>query len=360
MTAGQAKWSIVGQGLAGTCLAWALWQRGVKFLLLDRGAGGSSRVAAGMINPITGKNFEPSWRLAEFLPEALAFYAGVEAQLGRQVWYPLPVLRLAGSDKEWRKIVSKLHASSVAPWVGGEIAAPAGWAGAVQVCGGGRLDTRAFLDGSREFFQALGCYQAFELPYDNMGETVIRCEGAAGLMAGHYGPHRCAKGEILTLRAVAWDETHIRIGAGGWLVPQGGGVFKVGSTYEWNELDEVPTAQGRLRVEEIASRLGGEVFEVIGHEAGIRPILRRSEPMIGPLAGGGWMFNALGSKGSLYAPGMAGRLVRCLLDGAEPEPEVDFRVFCRQTRGDESHGSLVSTASDGTGTGNFKTFDPGG
>src|SRR5262245_21225568 len=57
-------WTIVGQVLAGTCLAWALWDRGEGFLMIDRGAGGSSRVAAGMVYPITGKNFEPSWRIA--------------------------------------------------------------------------------------------------------------------------------------------------------------------------------------------------------------------------------------------------------------------------------------------------------
>ena len=336
MNGAAVKWTIVGQGLAGTCLAWALWRRGVKFTLVDRGAGGSSRVAAGMVNPVTGKNFEPSWRIAEFLPEALEFYAQIEARIGRQVWYPLPVLRLAGSDKEWRKISNKLTEPHVAPWVGGEVVPPMGWSGAVAVRGGGRLDTRAFMDGSRDFFQQLGCYQLGDVPYADNRDGVIWCEGAVGLLAGRYGPQRCAKGEILTLRAKGWDESQIRIGAGGWLVPQGGGIFKVGSTYEWNELDEIPTAQGRARVEEIASRLGGAEFEVIDHEAGVRPILRRSEPLIGPLAEGGWMFNALGSKGSLYAPGMAARLARWLLDGIEPEPEVDFRVFLQQTRADES------------------------
>ncbi|MEY4569741.1 MAG: hypothetical protein RLZZ398_1180 [Verrucomicrobiota bacterium] len=325
------QWTIAGQGLAGTCLAWALWKRGAEFMLVDRGAGGSSRVAAGMVNPLTGKNFEPSWRIAEFLPEALEFYAGVEKRIGQQVWYSFPVLRLAGSDKEWRKMVSKLDAPDVAPWVAGEVAAPDGWLGAVAVRGGGRLDTRAFMDGSRGFFEKLGCYRKGEVSLAGNDENVIWCEGAAGLLAGRCGAHRCAKGEILTLRAEGWDESCIRIGAGGWLVPQGGGVFKVGSTYEWDELDELPTDRGRARVEEIASRLGGEVFEVIGHEAGVRPILRRSQPLIGPLDGGGWMFNALGSKGSLYAPGMAGRLARWLVDGIEPEPEVDFRVFREQT-----------------------------
>ncbi len=320
--------TIVGQGLAGTCLAWELWWRGAEFQMIDRGTGGSSRIAAGLINPVTGKNFGPSWRIAEFLPEALGFYAKVEAELGLKFWHPMPVLRLARDDKEWRKITAKLDQPDVRPWVSGEVTAPDGWAGAVEVRGGGRLDTRAFLDGSREFFRDAGRFSIGE-----MESGGIRCDGAAGLMGGSYGPHRCAKGEILTLRAPEWDARHIRIGAGGWLVPLGGGNFKVGSTYEWNELNELPTAAGRVRVEEIAARLGGEGFEVIDHEAGIRPILRRSEPLIGPLEGGGWMCNALGSKGSLYAPGMAARLARWLLDGTEPEPTVDYRVFRNQFGG---------------------------
>jgi glycine oxidase len=335
VSAGAPEWTIVGQGLAGTCLAWQLWRRGVAFTLLDRDTGGSSRVAAGMVNPITGKNFEPSWRIADFLPEALEFYAAAEQRIGRQVWYPFPVLRLAGSDKEWRKIVSKLESPDVAPWVAGEVEPPAGWVGAVEVRGGGRLDTRAFLDGSREFFKELGCFRIGALDPDDFRAGEIRCEGAAGLFQGRYGPHRCAKGEILTVRASGWDEHQIRIGAGGWLVPQGGGLFKAGSTYEWNELDEVPTLSGRLRVEEIARRLGGGDCEVVAHEAGIRPILRRSQPLIGPLGGGAWMCNALGSKGSLYAPGLARRLADWLVDGAEPEPDVDIRVFLQQLAPDE-------------------------
>ncbi|MES2475216.1 MAG: FAD-dependent oxidoreductase [Verrucomicrobiota bacterium] len=328
-------WVIVGQGLAGTCLAWALWERGAPFRLIDRGHGGSSRVAAGMINPVTGKNFEPSWRIAEFLPEALAFYQRVEARIDRQVWHPLPVLRLAGSDKEWRKMKAKLDRPEVAPWVTGEAAAPVGWVGAIELRGGGRLDARPFMDGSRVFFESVGCYQLGEVSVDEIHPGEIRCEGAAGLMTGKYGPHRCAKGEILTVRAVGWDETHIRIGAGGWLVPQGGGIFKAGSTYEWDLLDERPTEQGRVRVEEIAARLGGGDFEIIDHEAGVRPILRRSQPLIGPFAEGGWMMNALGSKGSLYAPGMAARLAAWLIDGTEPEAAVDFRHFSQQSSGNE-------------------------
>jgi len=323
-----APWHIVGQGLAGTCLAWMLWQRNVPFIISDLEDGGSSRVAAGMVNPITGKNFEPSWRIGDFLPEALSFYQAVESLLEVKVWHGFPVLRLARDEKEWRKMESKLAAESVRPWIAGKMDAPHGWHAAVEVKGGGRLDTRAFLDGSRGFFQKHGIYQKRRIDPIPADDHAIRCEGAVGLMRGDFGTHRCAKGEMLTVRAPSWDQTRIRVGGGGWLVPLGEGCFKAGATYEWDMLDEIPTADGRAKIISILEALGGDAsYEITAHEAGIRPILRRSQPLIGPLTQGGWMFNGLGSKGSLYAPGMARRLADWVLDGIEPECELDFRHF---------------------------------
>ncbi|RYD31434.1 MAG: FAD-dependent oxidoreductase, partial [Verrucomicrobiaceae bacterium] len=177
---------------------------------------------------------------------------------------------------------------------------------------------------SREFFRERGLYRQED---GAEAGTKVFCEGAVGLLTGKYGPSRCAKGEILTVRADGWDESRIRVGGGGWMVPVGGGQFRVGATYEWDELDEQPTEKGREFVEKIVRRLGGEDFAVVEHVAGIRPILRRSEPLIGPLGDGNWMFNGLGSKGSLYAPAVAARLVRWILDGVPCEPELDFTRF---------------------------------
>lgn len=314
--------TIIGQGLAGTCLAWELWKRQVPFSIVDRENGGSSRVAAGLINPVTGKNFEPSQSIATFLPQAMDFYAEIESILGIQIWFPHPILRLAASDKEWTKMQLKAGQADVARWLShdGKLLEIDGWLGAIKVHSGGRVDTRSFLDHSREFFRTSGHYQQAHISIDQAPPHTIWCEGAVGLISGRYGPHRCAKGEILSISATGWNENEIRIGAGGWLVPIGNGHFKVGSTYEWNQLDETPSAQGLETITTIATRLGGPDFEIIHHEAGIRPIFRRSEPLIGPIDNDQWMFNALGSKGSLYAPGIARQLANWLIDGTSPDP----------------------------------------
>lgn len=322
MTKSESPWLIVGQGLAGSCLVWEFYQRGIPFKIIDNGSGGSSRVAAGMINPITGKNFHPSWRITEFHPSAIAFYTALEEKLGTQFWHPLPVLRLASAEKEWKKIQAKLDSPEIAKWL--KFIAhpvPPGFAGAVELKGGGRLDTSAFMEATREFFTNYGNHSISQHNTSHPHPNRILCEGATGLMANQLGQHRCAKGEILTVRA-DWPDTHIRIGAGGWLIPIGEGLFRIGSTYEWDQLDEIPSEAGRKRTTEIAEKLGGKDFQIIDHVAGIRPILRRSEPLIGKNAAGDWIFNALGSKGSLYAPGMA----RMLADWIEKDirPEKDF------------------------------------
>lgn len=271
-------------------------------------------MAAGLINPVTGKNFSVSWRLAEFLPDAESFYRWVGEVLGKPLWFPLPVWRLVG-EKEWAKVAGKLEEAK--PWIERIDEDVPGWRAAIVLKGGARVATRDFCDATRGYFRA-----AKRAP--GSGAWPVLCEGAAGLIAGRLGSHRCAKGEILTVRAPAWREDRILIGGGGWLVPTGEGTFKAGSTYVWDQLDGNPTAAGRARVEEILRLLGGEGFEVIAHEAGIRPIVRKSQPVIGSLKDGRVVFNGLGSKGSLYAPRVAAELNLWLAGERVIDPALDL------------------------------------
>ena len=328
MKSAASEWRIAGQGLAGTCLAWQLWLRGAAFRIADDGLPGSSMVAAGLINPITGKNFEPSHGLSAHLPEAISFYQEIGHRIGRRIWHPMPILRLASNPAEWDKMRSKLGRADVVPWVAdpNPELPPGDWAGAVELRGGGRLDTVEFLQGSGEFFLNHGIRRHGRAEEEAQSPTAW-CEGSAALIDGRRGPHRCAKGEILTVVAEGWDETRIRVGAGGWLVPLGNHRFKVGSTYDWDRLDSLPTTDGRARVESLARRLMNDRFEVVAHEAGIRPILRRSDPLLAKIGESDVLLNGLGSKGSLYAPGCARRLADWMLDGIEPEDEYLYRSF---------------------------------
>jgi len=322
---GNEPWRIVGQGLAGACLGLEFLRREIPFQIVDPGTVGSTRVAAGLINPLTGKNFQPSWLIGDFHPIAVKFFVDLGEAFGNPLWHPMPVMRLAGSEKEWAKISSKLDLPEVRIWLDRErkVATPEGFFDHVILRGGGWLDTRKFLELTREFFEARGVLEVGMDALNTPHPRRILCEGAEGLMKNQLGSHRCAKGEILTVRA-DWSEDCIKVGAGGWLIPIGAQLFRVGSTYEWDQLDHLPTDAGLGRISEIARNLGGEDFEVVEHVAGIRPILRRSQPLIGKNVSGDWIFNALGSKGSLYAPKMAMLLADWICEGRVPD--ADFVI----------------------------------
>ena len=59
----EAGFIVVGQGIAGSCLALELADRGARVEIVDDGwESAACLVAAGVINPITGKRLVKSWR----------------------------------------------------------------------------------------------------------------------------------------------------------------------------------------------------------------------------------------------------------------------------------------------------------
>ncbi|MGI9239513.1 MAG: FAD-dependent oxidoreductase, partial [Verrucomicrobiales bacterium] len=88
-------------------LAWQLLQRGREIMVVDRAEEStSSKVAAGLVNPITGRYLTKSWRIDETLPVAWHFYREMEKLTGSEFLYEMPIVRLFKSDDEvarWEK-----------------------------------------------------------------------------------------------------------------------------------------------------------------------------------------------------------------------------------------------------------------
>ncbi len=78
---------LVGQGVAGTLLGWEMRQAGLRIAVFDDGrADAASRLAAGIINPVSGRKFEVSWQYDTVYPLAKATYRAMEAALGVSVF----------------------------------------------------------------------------------------------------------------------------------------------------------------------------------------------------------------------------------------------------------------------------------
>lgn len=341
--------AIVGQGLAGTTLAWQLKWRGLRGVIIDRDDGTSaSKVAAGLMTPVTGKRLVPAWRLDETWAAADEFYRRVETRTKSQFLTQPGQARLFDSEesslefdrRDWsehpveiqqpEKIVDST--SFDAPFGGFELPTAR------------RLDVPAFLAASRKVFVAddelriAHLNPATDLEFEdgtvrlaNHGirtKRLIFCQGALGTDNPWFDDveFKAARGEILTLRIDGLAETRI-VNQGVWLVPCGNGLFKAGSTYDFENLTPSVTNAGR---DEIVGRLNKFLklpFEIVGHESGVRPVVLERRPIIGvhrefsQLA----IFNGLGSKGSLLAPLIASQLVEHLFDGSPIDSELDYQ-----------------------------------
>lgn len=349
MTVNLIETLIVGQGLAGTVLAWQLRFRGARVVVLDDAKPmTASRIAAGLVTPITGQRLVTSWRFAEFWPCALEFYRRVERETGQTFFREIPMVRLFNSDAERERILAS-RSSQVSslvrfpeplveksifhhPFGGFEMT-------------GGQLDVPAFLEASRKAFESNGQYQngSLSLPEDlelssegvflhrwNLkARRVIFCEGFSAHLNPWFSglPFDAAKGEILTLRVRGLTDERV-IHQGIWLAPLGGDLFRAGATYDRDNLNDLPTPKAR---EEICGELQSFLrlpFEVVEHHAAVRPIVIGRHPVIGlhprfPQLG---CFNGLASKGTLQAPFIAGQFADYLQGKGDIEDVLNVQM----------------------------------
>ncbi len=343
---------IVGQGLAGMTLAWSLRWLGWRVLSVDRDeAVTTSKIAAGLITPVTGQRIAVSWRVAELLPAARAFYRRVEALTGKSFFHERRALRLFASDDERRRWNTKQHLPEIRAHLTEPQPARLADPREVETSGGGfemaaaQLDVANFLLASRRAFSADGGWQTADVQVGTevhpevggvrftgdiqaFARYAIFCQGYAGSQHPLFSwvPFKAARGDILTLELRHFQERR-GLHRGVWLAPAPGGLFRAGSTYDWHQLDTTPSTLGR---EEVLNRLREFVtaeIRVVAHHAAVRPIIRESKAVLGlhPVWDRVGYFNGLGSKGSLHAPFFAAQFAAHLAGQGEIDGAVDLR-----------------------------------
>lgn len=343
---------IVGQGLAGTLLAWELVKRGIRVLIYDEDAAvTSSKIAAGIVTPITGKRLTVAPDAGIFLREAWDCYAASERILGRAYFHRRGQVRLFKNEDESTRWVRQrertefaVHVAASAP-VDGRRVDPELFLGnglGFEMATSGWLDTRAWLADSAAWFAGRGMLRTLSLdaasvrpvcdrvrlPDGTHASAVVFCEGHLARRNPWFPwvSWKCAKGEILTLNIPELSAEQRIIHRESWLLPVDGcGTFRTGSTYEWYTLDTAPTPEGRAVLEERLRAMLRVPWQVTGHQAAVRPIIHQSFARMGrhPVHPALVFFNGLGSKGVLHGPRYATMLADHLTMGTPLPPELD-------------------------------------
>lgn len=336
---------ILGQGLAGSTLAWRLAERGVSAIVVDRGGvdrdgrPSASRVAAGLITPVTGKRLTVADDYDTHWASARAFYRSVEEKTGAKLLTEAPALRLFRNSDERDEFGKRLAFGLLGSYarradVADLAGAPPAPHGAFVMPGAARLDVPTYLTATAAWLDERllrsACDVGVDLRVDDKGVVMSRLGVAARCLAlclGHSAPpcrwmdgidFSPAKGEVLMARSDTLRSERV-IHHGVWIAPEGDGVYRVGSTTEWHRIDSKPTDGGRRELLRRLAEAGVADAEVLERQAAVRPATPDRRPTHGfskrePRVG--W-FNGLGAKGALWAPWhaerMADRVVRALV-----------------------------------------------
>ena len=304
-----------------------------------------TKVAAGLLNPITGKRLVKHKYLDSILPVACSFYRSLEAFFGETLLTEHEVLRIFQTEEEKAKFERRLKNPDYASYLS-EAYPPGAWGeglhdelGSFKIKPAYVLDTKRFLACMKQYFEQKGVLQcetfdhahlrtapAGVLYKDQAAKMIIFCEGyqAKDNPYFSYLPFSPAKGDILTLKTdVALpEEVLIRKQ---WMVSTQEGV-KIGSTYNWDVLDEVPSERGKKSlVKAFYSIMDTKnAPEVITHEAGVRPATRDAHPFIGmhPEESRVGIFNGFGARGTLWVPFYARQFIDVLNNEGELHADV--------------------------------------
>jgi len=343
---------IVGQGISGTFLSWYLHKAGRSYHIIDNhDPSASSRVAAGLINPVTGRRIVKTWMIDELLPFALNAYKQIGEYLGIETisrkkmidFFPSPQMlnafseRIQENDEYIRLskdgILFNQHFNYDFGY--GEID-PCYIVNIKQVLSSWReyLKKHNFL--SEENFEPdnlLTEEKGSHISYKNISaEKIIFCDGIYSSTNKFFRnlPFALNKGEALIIYSDNIEETYI-YKKGLTLAPLGDKLFWAGSSHEWNFTDKLPSKNFLEKTTGILSQWLKQPYKVVNHLASVRPATVERRPFAGmhpkyPSVG---ILNGMGTKGCSLSPYFADQLVNHLTKNTPILPEADINRFSR-------------------------------
>lgn len=347
----EANYLIVGQGVSGSFLCWYLQQLGASVVVMDENkANSASRVAAGLINPVTGRRLVKSWMIDELMPFAWQAYTSIGAELQidciRQVslkqFFNAPDMQEA-FNKRLKEEPEYLAAPDDGDWRQ-FFNYPFGW-GNIRPCyiADVKKLTAAFLQRlmhqqqliEETFDPALLEIEEGFISYKHIhAQKIIFCDGAAGINNPWFNrlPYSLNKGEALILHIPQLPADHI-YKFRQTLIPVDAAqqLFWFGSSYEWTYEDELPSEKFRAAAVAELDHFLKLPYTIVDHQAAVRPANVERRPFAGmhPMHPQLATLNGMGTKGCSLAPYFAKQLAEHLVRSTPLQADASINRFQR-------------------------------
>ena len=338
---------LVGQGICGTLLSHSLIREGKSVIVIDDGNEfASSRVASGIINPVTGKRLVRTWMIEELFPFAHRAYINLGMELGRTIVRECDILDFHPAIESRELFIDKLatereYLSTVVDSDWDEYFSFNYGIGKIAPCL--LVDIRTMLRKWRanlissagllpERFSWEECKIAageIRYKYITAGKLIL-CNGAAGMDDPWFSrlPWSKDKGEVLIASIPGLPQEHI-YKQGIHIVHWQDDLFWIGATHDWKYTDMQLTPTYRQQVEEQLNYWLKLPYRIVGHMAAQRPTNFERKPFVGlhPLNQNIGIFNGMGTKGCSMAPYFATMFARHLVHNEPLQPDVDVNRF---------------------------------
>jgi glycine oxidase len=341
---------IVGRGLAASVIAHTLHEEKISFKIIgDQNLSNCSKVAAGIWNPIVFKRLTKSWLADDIVPFLNKFYTSCEKRVNKKLITQRQLLKPFTEEQEkklWLKKASlelneflddTIYDNNLPELVNCKISNQYG-----IVKQSGNLNMLEFLRTTDLFFKDQLLDEIFDhaslevnsdfVSYKNLiAKNIVFCEGylVKNNPLFNWIPLKPAKGEVLTITAPELKLKDQILNKNGFLMDLENDKFKVGATYEWQDLTEETTKKGLTELTDKLSQLINCNFTIATHEAGVRPSSVDRRPIIGlhPKYNNLYIFNGLGTKGVMLAPYFAKKFVNFYLQKEDLPTDVNIDRF---------------------------------
>jgi len=341
---------ILGQGISGTFLSYYLQKAGKKIIVIDDAETfTASRIASGVINPVTGRRVVETWMINDIMPFAVNAYEKLGNEINATVIQQCNVLsfhasvqmkqafedRLPDDNKYLRRPANEgsLH-DYFNFYLGVGETNPCYLADIQTLMVGWRkkLAENSLL--LEEKFDWADCTVTEKsISYKNIiAEKIICCEGSAGIRNPYFSllPYAKNKGEVIIAEIPDLPRTNI-YKQGLTIVPWKEDLFWIGSPYEWNYSDTNPTAAFKIKTQLQLQQWLKLPYKILDHWAAERPANVERRPFVGlhPLMPSVGILNGMGTKGCSLAAFFANELTEHLLNKAAINPLADVRRFSK-------------------------------
>ncbi|MBO6605998.1 FAD-dependent oxidoreductase [Psychroserpens sp.] len=339
---------IVGCGLAGIAFCEQLRAANKSFLVFDDRSQHSSRVAAGLYNPVILKRFTKVWNAKSQLELAMPKYKALEDLLNVKLNIEYPVLRKFASieeQNEWfvaadKPVLSEFMSTKLIKNTNKHINAPHGFG---KVKHSGRIRTTQLSAAYKEYLISQGAFvdesfdyeclsaESNQIVYKNFEARHIVFAEGYGISNNPYFdylPLNGTKGEMLTINAPDLNLKEI-LKSSVFIVPLDDDNYWIGATYEREDKTHQITSEAKVSLVTKVRQFINCEFTVIDQVAGIRPTTKDRRPLVGrhPIHKNIYVLNGLGTRGVMISPYVAQQLFRHIENNDPLDSEIDIRRF---------------------------------